>query len=319
MVVQKTPVNRALGRWYFAAQSVAGTLWWLGVFTVPGVREVTLGGLDPILVAAFDIPLFVIASGIAAAGFATAMWVATGWTAIVALGMAFYATVTTEAGWGALLMLAAAAGSLAATILMRNGRLPTEQMLVGPFAFRPARKTTPGRNVARTGLQILYFWGLFLCAIPVLISAIELRWRLAFEIPPAVKYSGIALFIAASALALWAALSMSTRGEGTPLPSAMPRRLVISGPYRFVRNPMAIAGITQGVAVGLMLGSWLVVVYTLCGSLVWNWVIRPFEEDDLAYRFGAEFEAYRSRVGCWIPRAPHHQKPSQEVTSPGGS
>ena len=99
----------------------------------------------------------------------------------------------------------------------------------------------------------------------------------------------------------------------------MPRRLVISGPYRVVRNPMAIAGITQGVAVGLMLGSWLVVVYTLCGSLVWNWVIRPFEEDDLAYRFGAEFEAYRSRVGCWIPRAPHHQKPSQEVTSPGGS
>lgn len=312
-------MNPALGRWYFAAQSAAGALWWLGVFTVPGVREVTLGGLDPILVAVFDIPLFVIASGIAAAGFAPAAWVATGWTGIVALGMALYATVTTEAGWGALLMLAASAGSLAATILMRDGRLPTERLLVGPFAFRAARAATPGRNVARTGLQIVYFWGLCLGVIPLLISAIEMRWHLAIEIPAAVRYTGIVLFVAASALALWAAVSMSTRGEGTPLPSAMPRRLVISGPYRYVRNPMAVTGITQGIAVGLMLGSWLVVAYALCGSLVWNWVIRPLEEEDLASRFGAEFAEYRTRVGCWIPRISNHTKPLQEATSPRGT
>lgn len=305
-------MNAELGRWYFAAQAAAGALWWLGVFTVPTVRDLTLGGLDPVVVAMLDIPLFVIASGVAAAGIVPAVWVATVWTGIVALGMTLYATVTTEAGWGALVMLAAAAGSVAAALLIRDGRLPTERLLVGPFAFRTARAASPRHHAARTSLQIVCFWGICLGVIPLLISAIEMRWHLAIEIPPAVRYTGIALFTAASALALWSALSMSTRGEGTPLPSAMPRRLVISGPYRYVRNPMAITGITQGIAVGLMLGSWLVVVYALCGSLVWNWVIRPLEEADLASRFGIEFEDYRCRVGCWIPRIAPIQTPIEK-------
>jgi protein-S-isoprenylcysteine O-methyltransferase Ste14 len=95
---------------------------------------------------------------------------------------------------------------------------------------------------------------------------------------------------------------MSSRGAGTPLPSAMPNHLVIAGPYRWVRNPMAVAGITQGVAVGLVLGSWLVIAYSMIGSLLWNYAVRPLEEADLEERFGAEFRQYRDAVRCWIPR-----------------
>lgn len=58
------------------------------------------------------------------------------------------------------------------------------------------------------------------------------------------------------------------------------------------------------VGVGLMLGSWLVVLYALAGSLLWNWVLRPLEETDLETRFGAEFAAYRDRVACLVPRVP---------------
>jgi protein-S-isoprenylcysteine O-methyltransferase Ste14 len=94
---------------------------------------------------------------------------------------------------------------------------------------------------------------------------------------------------------------MVTHGRGTPLPSVTARRLVTSGPYSFVRNPMAVAGILQGLAVGLILGSWLVVAYALTGSIVWNTLARPYEEADLRERFGEEFEAYRRRVRCWIP------------------
>lgn len=79
---------------------------------------------------------------------------------------------------------------------------------------------------------------------------------------------------------------------------------MITGPYRFVRNPMAIGGIAQGVAIGLMVGSWLVIVYALSGSLVWNALVRPLEETDLEERFGSAFRAYRDRVSCWIPRRP---------------
>ncbi|QIK63577.1 isoprenylcysteine carboxylmethyltransferase family protein [Leucobacter viscericola] len=300
--------GRTLGRAYFAVQAVAGALWWVGVFTLPQVREATLGGLDPVLTAALDIPLFVVASGVAATAFRPAVWVATVWTACVTVAMMLYATITQEAGWGALAMMAAAAGSVAAALLIQTGRLPTELVLFGPFAFHLARPASAARNAARTGLQIVVFWGLALGVVPVIIATVEQRWKVSLVLPEGwangVRIAGVALFLAASALGLWSAASMSTKGEGTPLPSAMPRALVVSGPYRLVRNPMAVAGISQGVAVGLMMNSWLVVVYALSGSLVWNWVIRPLEEADLAERFGPAFEEYRARVACWIPRRP---------------
>lgn len=67
---------------------------------------------------------------------------------------------------------------------------------------------------------------------------------------------------------------------------------------------MAIAGIVQGMAVGLAIGSWMVVVWAAAGSLVWNQVVRPEEEADLLARFGTEYAAYRDRVRCWLPRQP---------------
>jgi protein-S-isoprenylcysteine O-methyltransferase Ste14 len=101
---------------------------------------------------------------------------------------------------------------------------------------------------------------------------------------------------------------MSTLGEGTPLPSAMPNRLVIAGPYRWMRNPMAAAGIVQGAAVGIILHSWLVIAYAVAGSLVWNYIVRPLEEADLQERYGAEFERYREAVRCWIPQVPKAER-----------
>jgi len=295
-------LTRGAGRLYFALQAAAGGAWWVAVFTTSVVREATLGGLDPVLVAAFDLPLFVGASALAAVGVRFAVWIAAPWTALVAAGMAVYATVAERAGWGALLMTAAAIGSAGAAMLVLTGRLPAERILVGPFAFRAARSTAARDNVGRTGAQIAVFWGLFLVVIPVVIAAIEQRWGLQLAAPAAVRVAGAVILVAASALGIWSALAMSLRGEGTPLPSAMAHRLVVTGPYRYVRNPMALAGIAQGVAVGLMLGSWLVVLYALSGSLFWNRIVRPLEEADLQARFGAEFAAYRDRVACWIPR-----------------
>ena len=222
--------------------------------------------------------------------------------------MAAFATVTTAAGWGALLMLGAACGSFGALVLVERDRVPAEWLLVGPFRFRPAAPSPRGRLMLVTALQAGAFWALFLGAFPLLIAAVESRWRLRVPVPVdgnrgARAVVGVALLLIATSLGVWSALSMSARGQGTPLPSSMPRCLVVAGPHRLVRNPMAVAGIVQGVAVGLLLGSWLVVAYALCGSLAWNSLIRPLEEDDLEQRFGEEFVAYRARVRCWIPRA----------------
>lgn len=295
---------RTLGRTYFAAQAVAGAAWWIAVFTVDGVRGATLGGLDPVPLALLDVPLFVVASALAALRVRAAAWVATAWTALVAAGMTLYATATTEAGWGAVLMLAATAGSAAAALLATRGRLPGEWLLIGPFAFRTARPESRRALLGLTGLQVLAFWVLFLAVIPAVIVWLEHRWQVGIAVPAAVPIAGAVLLVAASALGLWSEHTMSTLGRGTPLPAALPRRLVIAGPYRWVRNPMAVAGIAQGVGVGLLAGSWLVVVYAICGSAVWNHLIRPHEEADLSARFGAEYDRYREAVACWVPRRP---------------
>lgn len=129
-------------------------------------------------------------------------------------------------------------------------------------------------------------------------------WAVALPFPAFAGPVGIAVLLAASALGISAAFVMSTLGNGTPLPSAMPNRLVIAGPYLWVRNPMALSGIVQGVAVGLILSSWLVIAYAIVGSLLWNYAIRPLEESDLEERFGDEFRQYRDTVRCWIPRIP---------------
>ncbi len=71
---------------------------------------------------------------------------------------------------------------------------------------------------------------------------------------------------------------MAWFGAGTPLPLDPAVRLVLVGPYRHVRNPMAIAGLAQGAGVGLMLGSPGVLAYVAAGLLFWNFVVRRWEE-----------------------------------------
>ena len=289
------------GRMYFALQALAGAAWWLGTAMIPGVATATLGSINPLLIAFVDIPLFVIGSALAALNFRWAVWIVTAWTVLVALGMVIYATATTEAGLGAVLMILAALGSLLAGVLMIVGRIPSEKLLIGPFAFHSSHTRVRSRVLVHTTIQIAVFWGIFLIIIPVIINAFEDRWNLAYKFPILLVVVGFALLAFSSVIGVWSARAIANFGSGTPLPSQMAHHLVARGPYAFVRNPMAIAGIVQGMAMGLLIGSWLVVVYALIGSLLWNWLIRPHEEADLIERFGDEYRDYAKRVRCWWP------------------
>ena len=95
---------------------------------------------------------------------------------------------------------------------------------------------------------------------------------------------------------------MATLGSGTPLPFAAPNRLVISGPYAYVRNPMVVAGLGQGMSVSLWFGSWTVVAYVLLGGAIWQLFVRPAEERDLRDTFGEVYVEYCRAIRCWFPR-----------------
>ena len=304
-------LRRATGRAYFGLQAVAGALWWVLVPTVEPVRTATLGGLDPLLVGVFDVPLFVLASALVAAGIRGAVRVVTPWTLLVTVGMVLWATLTGTAGWGAVAMLGASAGTLGAAMLVVFDRIPMERFLLGPLAFRPARRIEGTAPLIATLVQMAVFWTLFLVVLPLPAIWLERRWGVALPLDDGTAavstVAGAALLVVASDLGVWSAVTMARLGRGTPLPGAMPHRLVIAGPYRWVRNPMAVAGIAQGVAVGLLGSSWLVIVYALAGGVFWHLLVRPLEEQDLATRFGQDYARYRAAVSCWLPRpaAPH--------------
>jgi len=169
---------------------------------------------------------------------------------------------------------------------------------------RQARPATPAWNLAKTLMQTAVFWSVFLFVLPAIVYHLETSlglksWRCESSLG---KLLGGLLFTLGGCLGLISGAVMAIKGRGTPLPIDCPRVMVVAGPYRFVRNPMAIAGLSQGVAVGIFLGSPAVVLYALCGGPVWNYLVRPAEEQDLAERFGESFLAYQSAVRCWWPR-----------------
>lgn len=171
--------------------------------------------------------------------------------------------------------------------------------------FREAREASVAFNAAKTLAQVVVFWSVFLFVIPPLLVRVERGTPLErFVFPSIGMLSAGVLFALAGCVGLWSSWEMVARGRGTPLPLDAPRRLVIGGPYRFVRNPMACAGLMQGVAIGLYDGSPLVLAYCVAGGIVWNGLVRPLEEADLESRFGDEYRAYRRCVRCWIPRVP---------------
>ncbi len=198
---------------------------------------------------------------------------------------------------------------LNATLLTGSGLLPTGLMLLGlgynlflcfnQSFFRASNSKSFAINALKTFIQIVCIWILALGVIPyVLLDSFG-----SFEAPTlgVTLWVYVALFFGFSLLGLTSSFFMVRDGGGTPLPLDQTNALVISGPYRFVRNPMAIAGIGQGLAIAMIFHSTPILVYALLGSVVWHLVVRPIEERDMVRRFGEPYMKYRERVSCWIP------------------
>jgi protein-S-isoprenylcysteine O-methyltransferase Ste14 len=91
-------------------------------------------------------------------------------------------------------------------------------------------------------------------------------------------------------------------GLGTPAPVAPPTRLVVSGQYSHVRNPMYVAIVAALIGQGLLLGSAVLLRYAALIWLIFHVWVLLYEEPRLASRFGASYDAYRKNVRRWWPR-----------------
>ena len=223
-----------------------------------------------------------------------ALWFVVGAISYAAIYCLAFAMMT-DSGWlGVVLMFPA-------MILSGNFAIGLSPAFV-KLMFRRSVEAKTGWILTKTFTQIVVVWGLILFVFPALLVRVEAKLGIAQFVFPYQKIISVILFCALSLIGIAGAIMMAKIGRGTPLPLDSAAKLVVAGIYSFVRNPMAVSGIGQGLAVGLFLGSPLVMLYALFGGMIWQLIYRPLEEDDLLESFGADFENYRKNVRCWIPR-----------------
>jgi protein-S-isoprenylcysteine O-methyltransferase Ste14 len=117
----------------------------------------------------------------------------------------------------------------------------------------------------------------------------------------AVILLGACTIVLGTVLVGWTILLFKTKGQGTPNPKLPPKEFVVSGPYRFSRNPMALGGllVLVGEAVVYYSPSLLGIAF-LYGVIVYlNAML--VEEPELRERFGEPYEGYLQQVPRFFP------------------
>jgi protein-S-isoprenylcysteine O-methyltransferase Ste14 len=152
--------------------------------------------------------------------------------------------------------------------------------------------------VIRTVIFTVFVPGFWAVAMPY--------WLLPRGVRPDLRGAGAAGWLLIGAgMALYFACAFwgfALRGKGTPLPLDPPKKLVVEGPYRVVRNPMywSVAFVMLGeAAVFHSLALAELAVLFLAGTGVF---VLLYEEPMLRQQFGAEYEEYCRRVPRWLPR-----------------
>jgi protein-S-isoprenylcysteine O-methyltransferase Ste14 len=103
-------------------------------------------------------------------------------------------------------------------------------------------------------------------------------------------------------LLLWCVRDFYVSGKGTLAPWDPPKRLVVVGLYRFVRNPMYVAVLTVVLGWTLVYGSTWLAIYLAALAIGFHLRVLFYEEPRLRQQFAAEWAAYSAAVPRWLPR-----------------
>jgi len=133
------------------------------------------------------------------------------------------------------------------------------------------------------------FIGFLLVYMPGLLLGAANSRLAVFGLPQIV---GMIIIAAGAAIAVWCIFTFAFVGHGTPAPFDPPRRLVIRGPYRFVRNPMYIGAILALLGAALFYESLPILIYAGVFFLATHLFEVFYEEPTLRRTFGSDYETY---------------------------
>ncbi len=120
------------------------------------------------------------------------------------------------------------------------------------------------------------------------------RWRWIAAVPAVLGF----------AVALRCIWDFGRTGHGTPAPMAPPKRLVVVGFYRYVRNPMYVGFLTGWTGLWVVFGraSTTALEVAAVALIAVALFVQLYEEPTLRKLFGAEYEEYCRNVPRWLPR-----------------
>jgi protein-S-isoprenylcysteine O-methyltransferase Ste14 len=130
------------------------------------------------------------------------------------------------------------------------------------------------------------------------------RWR-SGSVPPnmdGVRLAGFVFALAAMGVLLDAFWRFAWIGRGSPAPVVPPESLVVSGLYRFVRNPMYVAVVSMILGQAVWLWRWELLGYAAIVLVMFHAFVTFYEEPKLRLQFGASYSRYCRHVRRWIPR-----------------
>lgn len=227
--------------------------------------------------------------------------------------------------WGIVLPLAAPRASLAAlgiaavlldivvmplcapVVVLGNAWLAGEVAAVGialvPGVLLMRWTAKDQRLAARAALQLVCFSALVLGVIPTaILEQTGGSWTALTSDAPRAMILQLQIAAIPALLGVSALQEFVERGRGTPLPFDAPRRLVTTGPYAYVANPMQLSAAVLLLVVGALLHSWWIALASVMTWIYGVGLARMDEGIDLGARFGDAWSRYRGNVRNWLPR-----------------
>ena len=143
------------------------------------------------------------------------------------------------------------------------------------------------------------FVALYFVALPSAFIALNERLGWPRWQSPFLDVVGTLLIVSGVGVCLYCSRLFWSLGRGTPAPNEPPDRLVVSGLFRFSRNPMYVAYVAIAVGVFFVEGHLALLLYPVALFLLAEIYLVELEEPRLVERFGADYEEYCRRVPRW--------------------
>jgi protein-S-isoprenylcysteine O-methyltransferase Ste14 len=157
---------------------------------------------------------------------------------------------------------------------------------------------------------------LFFILAPVTVAGLVPWWISGWSFESSViawmpiRIVGVALIVAGGLVLLDSFARFALEGLGTPAPVFPTRHVIVTGLYRYVRNPMYVAVVAVIVGQGLLFGNARLLVYGAIVGAAFHCFVALYEERTLRATFGQEYDDFCAGVPRWVPRLTswrHHE------------